>query len=454
MLQKVNPKSQIKFGTDGMRGKASDFDLLGIENMGYEIAQKLPIQSVYVIGRDTRESGNEFYKHLKRGILSANRDIVVEDAGIVPTPLISLIATNEYIEGASMITASHNPFHDNGFKFFDSKGRKIPKTLEEELQLAYHNSDNRFKQSISNEDEYNKTSSFLIKEYVQSMKDQLDRCQLKGKIAIDCANGATYEIAKEIFQPTRRGLEFELFANEPNGKNINSTCGVTNPHFLEEIVRRGDYTLGISFDGDGDRVGFVDEEGNHIDGDFVLAFLANDLKKRGELSNDMVVVTQYSNLALDSYLKQKGITTHRVENGDKAVMDELLSKKGYFGGEKSGHLIFGTQIGSGDGIKAATNVLKAASPKLPISKQLNCLFKRNSQVMKNIALDSNLDSLFELPSSVLKEIQKSKEEIEEIGGRVLIRPSGTEPKIRILVESENEQYNETVSEKLSKLLSY
>lgn len=449
MLQKVQPKSKIIFGTDGMRGRADDFNTLGIERMGREIAQQLPKNSTYIIGRDTRESGVKFEQALRAGIENVNRGIIVEDVGVIPTPLLSYMSAKSSIEGGVMITASHNPFYDNGFKFFDKEGRKIPKSLEGELQRAYDSSNVLvFPNQSSDVTRLYTTSKTPRQQYIFEIEEILKKSQFQGKVVIDCANGATSEVAREVFQPRRRGLEFELFANEPNGTNINENCGITNPQFLEHILREGNHELGISFDGDGDRVGFIDELGNQISGDFVLAYLATKLKDEGKLKGGFVV-TQYSNLALDAYLQNQGIQVQRVLNGDKAVMERLRKNDWNFGGEHSGHIILDPQLGSGDGIRAAAEVLRYIDPSIPISQQLNNLYTPNPQIQQSFQLPRRIDLLQELPKQTQEIIEEVTKEIVEVGGRILIRPSGTEPKLRMLVESSDTKLNEEIIEKIA-----
>ncbi|MCH8519418.1 MAG: hypothetical protein LAT82_01550 [Nanoarchaeota archaeon] len=453
MLQRVQDTHYppLTSGTDGFRERVENFSPQGIRRMGQNLAQRLPTNSTYVIARDTRESGVDFQRYLEEGINATNRGIKVEDVGVVPTPLLSYITTHPRIQGGVMITASHNPSHDNGFKFFDEQGRKISKEDETQLRDAYNNSNihtfNHKKVSVSPLHPYSQESK---EKYISQIKSLLEQSQFQGKVAVDCANGATVDVVRDIFKHTKRGLEFELFANTPNGHNINENCGVTSPQFLEQILRRGGYQLGISFDGDGDRVGFVDERGQRIDGDFVLGYLATKLHEEGKLQGRGVVVTQYSNLALDEYLQEQGIEVQRVENGDKAVMAKLRANNWSFGGEHSGHIILDTQIGSGDGIRAGVEVLRHLSPKNLVSEQLNNLYVPNPQIQKNIQLETRISSLKDLSQETQGIIQQATKEVEEVGGRVLIRPSGTEPKLRVLVESPNLVFNKEIVQRINK----
>lgn len=452
MLQKVSqPFRPLQLGTDGFRDKAENFDMQGLERLGHEIAQSLPPNSIYIVGRDGRKSGLEFQEVLSEGIKSANRGIKIEYAGIIPTPLLSYISANAGIQGV-MITASHNPAHDNGLKFFNNKGNKVSRDEETRLKDAYNNQDViLLDSSRENITPLHRISDTLKEQYISQLRDILQESQFKGKVAIDCANGATSEIAGETFQPTKKGLEFELFANTPNGHNINEGCGVTNPQFLEQILTQGSYGLGINFDGDGDRVGLVDEIGRRIDGDFVLAYLATKLKEQGKLINNGVVVTQYSNLALDSYLQNLGIEVQRVENGDKAVMEKLRANGWSFGGEHSGHVILDTTIGSGDGIRAAVEILRNLDPSIPVSEQFN-LYTPNPQIQRSFKLDERIGSIEELPPEIRYVIEQQKYIVEQQGGRILIRPSGTEPKLRVLVESGNAGLNQKVIHEIAQFL--
>ncbi|MFT4244616.1 MAG: hypothetical protein ACMXYB_04160 [Candidatus Woesearchaeota archaeon] len=452
MLQRVpQPFKPLQLGTDGFRDRAEYFDMQGLERMGHKIAQSLPPNSTYILGRDGRASGLEFQDALSRGIRTANRGIRIEYAGIIPTPLLSYMSANARIQGV-MITASHNPAYDNGLKFFSNTGNKISREEEARLKDAYNNQDTILPYSSrENRISIPRISDSLKEQYISQLKDILQESQFEGKVAIDCANGATSEIGREIFSSTRRGLEFKLLANTPDGHNINEGCGVTNPQFLEQILTQGSYDLGISFDGDGDRMGLVDERGRRIDGDFVLAYLATKLKEQGKLTNNGVVVTQYSNLALDSYLQNLGIEVQRVENGDKAVMEKLRANNWSFGGEHSGHIILDTTIGSGDGIRAATEILRNLDPLRPVSEQFK-LYTPNPQIQQSFKLDGRIGSIKELPQKVQDVIEQQKDIVEQKGGRILIRPSGTEPKLRVLVESGNNRLNKSVIHEISQHL--
>lgn len=433
-----------QFGTDGFRGRAESFSKHGLMKIGEKLA-KTGLNGKIVIGRDTRESSDEFYEAIVSGINSVGHNVI--DLGVVTTPCVSyfsrVIADAKY---GIMITASHNPYYDNGIKIFEH-GNKIDEKLEKKLFDAYslERQETRDKR-IEIKDKRVETrdcSSYL--KYVSRGLD-LNRVSDK-KIVVDLANGSASFLAKKIFGSDN----FKFISDLPNGTNINENCGIIFPKNLERKVLESNAYLGISYDGDCDRVGFCDEIGNSIDGDYVLGFIACDMLLKGELENKTLVVTEYSNLALDNYLESLGAKVVRVKNGDKNVFKMMKEGNYNFGGEKLGHIIFGREYGTGDGFFATKEVLSRLDYSKSASSQMK-LFELNSQIILNVPVKNKIPFL---------EIDGFEGTVDRVkkglngSGRVLVRYSGTEDVCRIMLEGKRGkdvllQMGEDISKKLEK----
>lgn len=413
----------ITFQTDGFRGNANEFSKDGLKRIGYELAKTGFIGKI-VLGYDTRESSTEFRKALVTGINAANREVI--DLGIVTTPTVAyfsqIIPDCSY---ALMITASHNPFYDNGIKIFQN-GNKINSDLENKLWAAYQNNFN-----IENQNEnisYRDPQSYL--NYASLNSNKFDFSLLKDKkIIFDLANGSSSELIKKIYSQNN----FQFFCDTPNGRNINQSCGITHPKNLEKIVKKFGAYLGITFDGDCDRVGFCDEKGDFVDGDHLLGFIAKSMIERKELKDNTLVVTEYSNLALDKYIKSIGGNVVRVKNGDKNVFAKMKEFGYNFGGEKLGHILFGTTFGTGDGFMCAKEVLSRLNYSKKPSEELRP-FELNPQIILNIEI-ANRTPFEEIPH-FQNAFNNSKKRLNG-SGQLLIRYSGTENLCRIMVEGED-----------------
>lgn len=414
------------FGTDGIRAVvgAFPFDDNSILKIGNSIG-KLFIGSNILIGRDTRISGN-FFEHLIASGIAENAS--VSSCGIIPTPGLSYIINHYDFDYGIMITASHNPYFYNGIKIFKSNGEKISEKKEKEIEDIFFS----IKQTsmfdlnlIGNGDVKKKYEEFLIREAGDI------GCK-KIKLVVDCANGATFEIAPNVFR--KLGFETILINANPDGKNINLHCGSTDLEDLKKKTINENADLGIGFDGDGDRVIFIDNQGNILDGDYILFVLSEFLSKYEKDFNEIVVGTIMSNLGLENALKKKGINFLRTMIGDKNVYEEMKSYNSILGGEQSGHIILRNFQRTGDGILTSIFFIKS----------ILTLGLKPSDIYKKLDLyPQKTVSVLVREKKFLEDWKELNDMIEKFNdkygkhSRLLIRYSGTEPKIRIMIESKS-----------------
>ncbi len=448
------------FGTDGIRGRANQFPMrpdiilkvgqaLGLLLRARPSRNKSP---KVVIGKDTRLSGYMVELALTSGLNSMG--VHVQLVGPLPTPGIGFLTRNMRADAGIVISASHNPFHDNGVKIFDHEGYKIPDEMELELERLVFEQDLNEILAPSTELGRSRRIDDSQGRYIVFCKATFPmEYTLEGmRIVLDCSNGAAYKVAPAVFEEL--GAEVILTGNQPNGFNINDKVGALYPAKLSELVLQYRADVGISLDGDGDRSVLVDEKGRVVNGDHILCLCALHLKSRGQLVKDTVVATQMSNFGLDQALKKAGIKVVRTQVGDKHVVEEMR-KNGYtLGGEQSGHLIFAEHSTTGDGIIAALNVLAVMKETgEPLSK-LNLQMKDvpqvliNTKVKRRMALDE-IEGYEEMESSVVRKLNGE--------GRLFVRFSGTEDVVRVLVEGPDKQaiseYAEEVASFLERRLS-
>ena len=420
------------FGTDGVRGIANKdltpktaFDLGAA---ACEILREEGEIPVFVVGMDTRISGDMLFCALASGIMSAGGDVV--DLGIIPTPAVAVMTKYYNANAGVVISASHNPYYDNGIKFFGPDGFKLDDELEDRIEAKMGDYEAVTHEHIGCK-LLCRDAEEIYRDYVT---EKFRKTKLGGlKIALDCANGATENVAEMVF--TEFGAEVDVFFNESSGININENCGSTHTQKLREIVKKGDYDIAFAFDGDGDRLIVVDKDGNELSGDRLIYAMAVSLKEKGMLEKDTVVCTIMSNFAMEPALEKHGISVVRTKVGDRYIMQEML-KSGYsFGGEQSGHMIYLPANTTGDGIISAVIV---------------------AEMVKNGELDRYLDEITLFPQSLVnakvrKEMKEDYMSVKEVAeavnavnakykgtGRLLIRPSGTENLVRVLIEGSDE----------------
>lgn len=437
------------FGTDGVRGVAN------IDPMTTEMAMQLGRAAAFVfkngnnrrhrivIGKDTRLSGYMIENALVAGICSMGVDVLL--VGPLPTPGIAFITSSMRADAGVVISASHNAYQDNGIKFFSSTGFKLPDELELKIEELIIN--HRLDELRPIADEVGKAYRIddAIGRYVVFLKNTFPKeLDLQGlRIVLDCAHGAGYKVAPAVL--TELGAEVIPLGVEPNGTNINEGCGSLHPEVMAAKVREYRADLGIALDGDADRVIFVDEKGDEVDGDHIMALCGSEMIKAGELNKKTVVATVMSNMGLEIALKKAGGKVVRTDVGDRYVVEEMV-KKGYnLGGEQSGHMIFLDHNTTGDGVLSALQVLaiiqRSGKPLSELAQVMTSL----PQVRVNVKVRKKVD-LSELPT-----VQKVVAEVEgELGdkGRVLIRYSGTEPLMRIMLEGEDQQRINALAEQI------
>ena len=437
------------FGTDGIRGVANTFPITPdiVLKIGMAVGIKFACdqqKSRVVIGKDTRLSGYMIEQALTSGLVATGLDVFL--VGPVPTPAVAMLTKSLRANAGIMISASHNPYQDNGIKIFHHNGNKLNDQTEQEIEQLILQDLNNYLAPPCSLGKVKRIDDAKGR-YIEFVKNSFPRQQsLSGlKIIIDCANGASYNIAPTVLREL--GATVLEIGTQPDGFNINHNCGSTKPQALQEKVLAEQADIGIALDGDADRLLIVDDCGNIIDGDKLIAIIAEKLHNEGRLKQDTVAITQMSNLALEDYLNYIGINTVRTNIGDRYVL-EAMQKYGYnFGGEQSGHLILSDYSTTGDGLLASLQVLSALVSSKQKSHQLANIFTPNPQVLKNISLTSKQNPL--LQEDVQNFIHLKQQKLGN-KGRILVRKSGTENLIRIMVEGKKLTEIKEISEEIAK----
>ncbi|HEX6190142.1 MAG TPA: phosphoglucosamine mutase [Pyrinomonadaceae bacterium] len=430
------------FGTDGIRGEAGEFplDAATVHVIGRSLATRLAERKAsapnIIVGRDTRESGGWIEAALISGAREAGAEI--ESAGVITTPGVAFLTRTLPADAGVVISASHNPFQDNGIKVFASSGRKLDEAterlIESDIQGPLKPSESTSR-GVEDKPDDSDRSEQLRTQYINYLAREIGRdlSLANLKIVIDCANGAASEIAPEVFR--RLGANLIAINNLPDGRNINLNAGSLHIESLQDRVVAERADLGVAFDGDADRALFVDAAGKFVDGDGTLWVLANYLKARGELAGDRVVATVMSNIGLEIALRSQGISLVRTDVGDKYVLEELLRSGGALGGEQSGHIIFPKISLAGDGIITTLMLLSAIVEKQHSLGELTQGIQRYPQVLVNVRVREKR------PFEELPSVQRLASEIQQtLGdrGRLLLRYSGTEPLARVMIEGPTE----------------
>ncbi|HEY7792340.1 MAG TPA: phosphoglucosamine mutase [Vicinamibacterales bacterium] len=417
------------FGTDGVRGTAGrpPLDAPTVRRLGAALVRALPSggSTRLLIGRDTRESGTWIERELACG--SVAQGAVVTSAGVVPTPAIAYLARQGGFSAGVMISASHNPFEDNGIKVFSGAGEKFTETLERHVEGIMADSS----WSVPAGEAPPVPGQDLVGPYLDHLEAILPGpFRMPGtRLAIDCANGATSAVAPRLFREL--GFDVTCLSCEPTGRNINLDCGSTHPEALSAVVRADGFALGVAFDGDGDRAIFVDEHGRVVDGDAILLLCARQLQAEGRLRNHAIVATVMSNVGLEVALRALGIDLVRCSVGDKYVMEEMIARGLSLGGEQSGHIIFSEYLFTGDGLCTALNVLRTMAATRRSLHDLAAALVPFPQVLLNVRVREKVD-LTTVPAvaSVMDRVKG----LLANDGRLLVRYSGTEPLLRVMLE--------------------
>lgn len=422
------------FGTDGVRGEAN---VTLLPEMAYRLGRAATIyfgkeseeQPLIIIGRDTRISGEMFESALTAGICSAGGRAML--AGIIPTPAIAYLARKHKAKAGIVISASHNPFHDNGIKFFGGDGYKLPDAVEDELEAIVHQlkTDDNYPRPTAEHIGHIEYRTDLLNQYMEfvlsTCKERFDGV----KVVLDCANGAAYEAMPKILR--HLGANVKVIHALPNGTNINDGCGSTHLESLQKAVLENGADFGIAHDGDADRCLCVDEKGQVIDGDHILVMCAMDMMKEGKLPYNTVVTTVMANIGFHQAIKKAGGRAEITKVGDRYVLENML-KNGYkIGGEQSGHIIFTDFSTTGDGLITALQVLSSLKRSGRKASDLTALMTTYPQLLVNVKVATKEG--WETNEAIKEAIAEGDKELGE-NGRILVRPSGTEPLIRVMAE--------------------
>lgn len=431
-------KTKKLFGTDGVRGLANvELTAQLAFDLGWAGAKVLTKQNKapnILIATDTRISSGMLQAAICAGMCSVGANVHV--AGVIPTPAVAYLVKKHRFDAGCMISASHNPYQDNGIKYFNEHGHKLSDELEAEIEDLIYKGE--FNPTLSHEKigKINKNDTALT-EYIDYLKDTLENIDFRGLcVALDCANGATYEAASAIFKEL--GAFVITLNNTPDGVNINRNCGSTHMDNIVNYVKNSIIGMDIAFayDGDGDRCFAVDELGNIVDGDMIMSIIGNHLKESGKLKKNTIVSTIMSNLGFFIMAKNQGIEALQAKVGDRYVLEKMLEDGYNFGGEQSGHIIFLDHATTGDGILSSLMLTAVLMKKKQTLSKLNTLMKKMPQALINASVPN--DAKVRVLSDVkLQESIKSLEKELEGYGRILVRPSGTEPLVRVMIEGED-----------------
>jgi phosphoglucosamine mutase len=421
------------FGTDGVRGKAGAYPLdpPTVRRLGAALVRVLGHGKAGVrllSGRDTRESGGWIEQELAAGIRSQGGSLTT--AGVVPTPAVAYLTPRKGYTAGVVISASHNPFQDNGIKVFSGAGEKFTEALERQVEVMVEDRS----WAVAAGDAEDVPHIDYTTDYVAHLHEVLPSGAVTGmKVAVDCANGATTTVAPRLF--TELGTEATFIGCEPDGRNINLDCGSTAPARLARTVVEGGCRLGIAYDGDGDRAIFVDANGAVVNGDAVMLMCAKQLKAEGRLPGNAIVATVMSNIGLELALRDAGIDLVRCPVGDKYVMEQMIRSKLALGGEQSGHVIFAEHLFTGDGLATSLNVLRTMTATGRELADLASELTSYPQVLMNLRVQERVD-LATIPA--VAAVMASVESRLAGQGRLLVRYSGTEPLLRVMLEGKDE----------------
>jgi phosphoglucosamine mutase len=426
------------FGTDGIRAVAGQppLDRITVYAVGLALAHHLGSSPRVLLGMDTRESSDWIAATLTAGLHAGGA--AVESAGVITTPGVACLTARRGFSAGIVISASHNPWQDNGIKLFGPDGYKLPDSTELAIEEEIFRQLGREQMEISVPQDEASVDESLRTEYIRFLLDAVPDLSLDGRrIVVDCANGAASSIAPQLFAElnARGGGEVHITHASPTGRNINEACGALHPSIVAQEVVAQKASLGITFDGDADRALFADEEGRVVNGDAVMLLAARDLAAHGSLANDTVVATTMSNMGLEAALKRSGIAMLRAPVGDKYVLEQMLSTGASLGGEQSGHIIFSGRSTTGDGLLTALMLLDIVHRSGKSLGELTADLKTFPQVIVNVKVREKRP-LAEIPA-VVSAIEAAEIALAD-SGRVVIRYSGTEALARVMIEAESE----------------
>lgn len=438
--------SRRYFGTDGIRGRVGEAPITPefVMRLGWAAGKVFAARgkSRILIGKDTRISGYMFESALEAGLSAAGVDVGL--LGPIPTPGIAYLTRTFRAQAGIVISASHNPFYDNGIKFFSGDGTKLADDIELQIESYLDQP-----MTCVESDQLGKAMriSDAAGRYIEFCKGTANSLNLRGlKVVLDCSHGATYQIAPAVF--SELGATVITIGNQPNGLNINHECGSTHPELLRSTVLEEKADLGIAFDGDGDRVLMVDHKGELVDGDQLLFIVATHAHEQGRL-NGGVVGTQMSNLGLELALRDKGIEFKRAKVGDRYVMQVLMENNWRYGGESSGHLLCLDSNTTGDGIVSALQVLVALRDSGVGLHEWQKRMVKMPQTMINVRRSRDMDVMSH--PDIITAVAATEKKLAD-RGRVLLRPSGTEPLVRVMVEAEDPAITQLLAQELAEVV--
>ena len=423
------------FGTDGARGVANtEISCTLAMDIGRAAAMVVARdhhkrKPVFLVGHDTRISHDMLESAIAAGLCSVGADVVT--LGTVPTPAVAYLVANSDADAAIMLSASHNPYEFNGIKIFGAEGFKL--TDEEEMEIEEIVLDHILPYDLKWNDELGviRSGETLVEQYIDHIVSTVEGDLSGIRVAADCANGSASATAAKIF--AKLGADVTILNDEPNGVNINDNCGSTHIDVLGKYVRENGFDLGVAFDGDADRCLAVDESGELVDGDKLIAIFSSQMKREGKLANDTAVVTVMSNMGFFKFAEQAGIHVEKTSVGDRYVLQNMLEHGHCIGGEQAGLIIFREFMTTGDGQLTAVQLLRAIKKSGKKLSELAQLMQVYPQVILNVRADKEMKRMVKVDEGVLKRQQQLEEGMNG-NGRILVRPSGTEPVIRIMVE--------------------
>ena len=445
------------FGTDGIRRIAntelSPELVYRVAKAGaYVLSKHTDKAPTILIGRDTRLSGTLIESAMVSGFLSYGANVKL--LGVMPTPAVAYLTRKLQADASVVISASHNTFEFNGIKYFSNKGMKIPDEIELEIEEVMDSGKLDELSAVNERIGVSEIRTDLLEEYVYFFRKNFDDNIAKYnrpdfKVVIDTANGATYEVADKVFNVL--GINHVIINNNPDGININEGCGSTHLEALKKYVVENKMSLGIAYDGDGDRCLAVDENGEEIDGDKLLAIIGNSLKAKGQLSKDTIVATVMSNLGFNKFAEKNNLNLIQTKVGDRYVLEEML-KSGYnLGGEQSGHVILLDYNPTGDGILTSLMLIQTILESGKKASELSGLLQKYPQVLINAKVSSDKKYDYETNPEIKSAMDALQEKFSG-NGRVLIRPSGTEPLVRVMIEGQDKAIIEAEARKLCNLI--
>ena len=445
------------FGTDGIRRIANteltpELVYRVAKAGAYVLAKHSDHSPTILIGRDTRISGTLIESAMTAGFLSYGAN--VKQLGVLPTPAVAYLTRKIKADASVVISASHNTYEFNGVKYFSNEGTKIPDELEEEIEEVMDSGKLEELTACNDKIGIAEDARDLVDEYLYFFRKNFEEIIEKYnrddfKVVIDTANGATYQIAEKVFSKLK--INHKIVNNTPNGININKNCGSTHLEMLQKYVVENGYDLGVAYDGDGDRCLLVDEKGEVIDGDKILAIASNHMKENGTLKKDTLVATVMSNLGLDIYAKDNGLKLVRTKVGDRYVLEEM-KKEGYnLGGEQSGHIIFLDYNPTGDGILTSLMIISILLEKGGKASDLEKIINIYPQVLVNAQVSNDKKYDFDKDAVIRNTIEQVEKEFKG-NGRVLIRASGTEPLVRVMIEGKDQEYITEKAKSIAELI--